>query len=401
MNATAESPAATPETKEPIIAPKPELKKSKFYEKFKAGAIKNEPQSKEIISQNVEAPSNKENISIPESKPEEAPKSILDSFFKATTEKESAPSEVASKEEASLSKEENMANLRKSREELKSKYDELEKQYKQTQAKIPTDYEITRSERDKYKSDLELVTNELKKYSLASTPEFKEKYETPIKNSIATIEKALLVADSSSEINSTQFMEAVSLPESKERTRRLAELVEGMDNFSKQKIANAISTFDLTREARDRELSNPDHSFKLHQEKQQTLQKQQLEQYHSVIDQVINKSETIFPWFKEVGDEAWDSKIKEVKAIAKHAWTSPSVPTDTQAGIALLAVAADKILIPTLLEAQKENTRLNSELKKLRGSTPPTDTNRPASKPEVKKGRGSFSAALKAAMNPT
>jgi len=321
------------------------------------------------------------------------PKSILDSFTKASGLKE----EAAPTPELS-DKEENIANLRKSREELKAKYADLEKQHKETQSKIPTDYETIRTENAKIKADLELATGELKKYSLASTPEFKAKYEVPLKNALNTIERAILTSVSDVEINSAEFIAAVNLPESKERTRRLAEFVSNVDEMSKQKIAAAISNYDQVREEREFELKNPDPALRLNQERQETMRKQQTESYHKIIEDTIVRAETELPWLKEGEDPEWNKLVKEIKSEARAIWTQP-LPPDKHSEVAVRAAAFPKTY-NLLVEAQKENAKLNAELKKFRGSTPLNQANKPAPNLEPKKGRGAFTEKFNATIKP-
>ena len=65
--------------------------------------------------------------------------SILEAFTKASGEQVEMPQEEAPV--AADPKEQNIASLRKSRDELKAKYEELERKNRETEARIPTDYE--------------------------------------------------------------------------------------------------------------------------------------------------------------------------------------------------------------------------------------------------------------------
>jgi hypothetical protein len=353
--------------------------KSDIFAKFNAGMNKNkvsEP-APETTTETVETP--------PIAAAEIPINPAFEAFNRATKKKEEIVPATAEVPKPG-SKEENIANLRKSKEEWEKKYQDLEKVHKEIQGKIPTDYETIRQKAAKQEEDLKLLTDEVKKYSLASLPEFKEKYDSKIKASVDTISKTLGTADGvgtgDGEVNPVVFLDIVQRPESKSRTKEIASLVSNLDEYSKAKVSNAIAEFDRVREQRDAELANPDPSLKYSEEQRATQIKARQEATARKIEDVIATAPKEIPWLQKGEDATWNGVIDALNTQARDIWTKPS--TEEQHATYAYRAAMTPLVCNLLSHAQQENERLHADIKRLRGNNPTVNPADPAKAAETK-----------------
>lgn len=361
-------------------------KKSAFMDKVRKEYSKNEPLKVEEGSKEkpvegkpvVPAEPSKDSRSVKEGK---TTPSLLESFSK-----------VAEPEKPKVSdKEDNLVNLRIKYEETEKVKSELERRVKEIEAKIPKDYDSLQNNYKKLTEDHQLVLSELKKTNLSATPEFKEKYDKKLDASIGSIQRAL----ATSEVPAPEFIDLIKQPESKERTKKISDLVSEMDDFTKSKISGSISEYDRIREDREQELSNPDPSLKAFNEEREAKSRQQIETSKRLIEDTIQKAEKQYDWLREGENEDWNKAVGELKNNARHIWTQP-MSLESQSEVAFAAAAAP-LLGRVLGEAKEEISRLNAELAKLRGATPSTTAGKPAEQVQPK-GKGSFLSSFNKAV---
>lgn len=370
MSAETANPTETP-------APVKETFSSRFLKEIKkeipAPVANNaSPEEKKEPAKEVENKSKEENSSAEETKQP----SILDSFSKANKPKE---------ETKTSSKEENLANLRKKLEEREKAYEELDRSKKELEGKIPSDYDQLKQKLGKYEEDLNLVTSELKKYNVAATPEFKEKYDKKISSAFESISKALTNADS--EVDAQEFLSLVKSPEGRQRSKEIAEKIAGVDDFSKNKIAAAIAEYDRVREQREAELSNPDQILNQREADRVAQQKAQQEFFAKTIEDVLASAPKEVPFLVKGEDSEWNSVIDSVNQTARKLYLEPTTPT-VQAQVALRA-ALTPILFDVANKAQVELEKANAIIKELRGGNPKVTT-QSKEESKAKTGKGSF-----------
>lgn len=366
---------STETIEQPKVESKP--KTGQFLDKIRAEHAKNEP-AKPAVVPPVAAPEKKE-VATSEPKVDAAvkeaevpaQKSILDSFSKLT---QPAKEVEKPKEKAP---EESFSDLRK-------RYEETEKKLKEVQSKIPNDYDSLKTNHQKLVEEHNLVLAELKKTNLAATPGFKEKYDSKLNASVNAIQKALATTD----VESAQFIDLIKQPESKERTKKISEMVSEMDDFTKSKVSGSVAEFDRIRDEREQELSNPDPALKAFNEQREAQSRQQQEVAKRMIEDTISKAEKQYEWFREdTEDENWNSEVKGVRALAREIWTTPTSLED-QASVALGAAMAQ--LLGKLVHHYKEqNSILSADLAKYRGATPQNSAGK-AAEITAPKGKGSF-----------
>jgi hypothetical protein len=315
-----------------------------------------------------------------------------DAFKKATTPPKEEPkvTETPVKDD----KEQNFAALRKAREEADKRAVEAEKRAKEFEAKIPTDYETLKAERAKLSEEHALLTSELKKYSVQSTPEFKQKYDSPMQNAAQQIEKSVLVDGGKAD----KMLSLLKQPESKERNESLSELMEELSPLSKTKVANAVADYDRLRELRENEIENPDQTLKLNQEAQMKARVEQQKIVAREIENVIEDATKEFTWLKKGQNAELDVAIDELNEEARAIWLKPS-STQQQAQVAFKAALTPR-LFKWLKGATDQIETLNAELAKARGSSPKLNIENPDTTPKPPTGKGAFMAAFNAASKP-
>ena len=272
-------------------------------------------------------------------------------------------------------KETNMAALRKAREDAEARATSLEKQLAETQARIPTDYEQLRKDR-------ELLISEIEKRDVTASPRFKEKYDKPMEQQLGQIKKTLTLTD----VKPDDFLVVVQMPESKERNAKLGELLEGLDPISSGKVQTALSQYDNIRDQRSADMLDPKASWQENAREMQVRQAQAAEKQKAVIEGAITKAKTQIPWFKPVeGNETWNKKIAETEERARGFWNGGHSP-DELAELTMAGTLAP-LFSETIALLHSENEKLNDELASLRGSKPKVAAGTSASAPPGGKGK--------------
>lgn len=290
-------------------------------------------------------------------------------------------------------KETNLANLRKKAEDAERRAIELETKLRETESRIPADYDQVRKERE------ELMTA-LERTNIEESPRFKDKYDKPQQSLISSIKKTL----SNTEANADEFAQLVQLPESRERTKALSDAIEGLDRISQGKISAAVQDFDQLRDARSEELKAPHATYQTMRQEQENVSRKQREENSKVMDQTLEHARSAFPWFKPIeGNDAWNARVSEVERQAKSFWTESHSPAEL-AQVTIAGTMAP-MLTQALTIAQKENDRLNEELEQYRTGTPKTGagagTSETKNGAELPKAGGALEAFRRGAGNRT
>lgn len=278
----------------------------------------------------------------------------------------------------------NLANLRKAKEDAERKNVELETRLRETEARIPSDY-------DQVKKDRETLEQALERHNVEESTRFKEKYTKPSEQLIASIKKTLAVT----EADGDSFATLVQMPESKDRTAKLSEAIEGLDRISQGKIATAVSNYDQLRDQRAAELQNPQNAFQeVVKEQQQKTEKQKADNAR-VMEDTLQEAQKVLPWFKPIeGNDAWNQRLEKIQNQAREFWTKGSTPQN------LAAVTLAGTTAPMLMEAleisRQENEKLNEELAQFRESTPKTGAGGAEAKPKGEAKAGGALAAFRA-----
>lgn len=278
------------------------------------------------------------------------------------TPKQEAPKVEPKKETSKKEIEESWSDLRKKYEETESKYQELEKKYKETESKIPLDYEEVKKERE------ELI-KQVERFNLEESPRFKEKYDRPLENLLNTAKKALTIVEA--DVNG--FTEAIQMKESKARTEKLAEMMDGLDDFTKGKLTTAITDYDRIREQRVNELANPSDTFKRYQVESQRELEQSTLNTKKVMRDVIDEIPKKIEWFQPKNEDTpqakdWNERIEKVKARAVELWEGKH--DQRTLADATFHAALAPMLNEALEIAQARNAELANELAALKSATP-------------------------------
>jgi len=260
---------------------------------------------------------------------------------------------------AAPSKEENLANLRKALEEKDALLQELKSKVGQP----PEDYA-------KLKSDFDEASKILERVKLEASPRFRAKYDNKLEESKAAIKKA--IANSTSDINVQEAIEALDMPEGKARNAKLSEILEGLDGLPKNKVVTAIGEFDRIREEREAELGTAKQSLikEMEYEKQQGEQLQA--QASKILEDTIgaaSQSPALNWLFNKVeGNEAWNQKIEASDRAAREFWTAPK----SQQELSQVTILGAKfpVLFEAFVAVKGEYDKLNKEVAELRGATP-------------------------------
>lgn len=269
------------------------------------------------------------------------------------------PSEGFSKQiEKVADKETNLANLRKKAEEAEVRATQLEARAKELEGKVPLDY-------DQIKADRETLIKEIERVNVEKSPRFQEKYDKPIQATLTTIRKTLANTDS----NPDEFSQIVQMPESKERTKKLSEMLEGLDRVSEGKVTTAIAEFDRLREGRQSEIANPSQTFQQIQQENELRSKQQKESSAKLMQDTIKNARDKIAWFKPIeGNEAWNQKIDNIEKRSWSFWTENHPPE--QLAELTLAGAMAPVYAEALAHSYKEVERLQEELAQYKQATP-------------------------------
>lgn len=333
----------------------------------------------------------KEVVQAPVEKPVETPiNSLGDAFKNAISPKEEVkPVEATPKEH---DKEQNISALRKAREEADKRATQAEARAKELEGKIPTDYETIKAERTKLAEERELLAGELKKFSVQSTPEFKEKFDKPLSIAEQQIEKAVLVDGGKAD----KVLSLLKQPESKDRNDSLSELMDELSPLGKSKVANAVADYDRIREQRESELSNPDQTLKLNQEAQVKQAQEQRKLWEREMDTVLDEVSSEFPWLKKGENASLNTEIDAFQDEARRIFLQPT-NTKQQAQFAARAAMTPR-LYKVAMEAYNQIGVLNAELAKARGATPTLEIKNPADSPKPVEGKGAFMSVFNKAM---
>lgn len=254
-------------------------------------------------------------------------------------------------------KETNMANLRQGKEAAEKRAAELETLLRETEGKIPKDYEQVLKDRE----DLMRVVESER---IEKSPRFQEKYDKPIQTALSSIAKTLANTDA----DPNQIVAIINQPDSKERTKALAEALDGLDRISSGKIAAQLVNIDSLRDARASELSNPRETFSQQKQEQEKQSRVQKEQSNQIIEKTIEKFSQL-PILKPIeGNEAWNAQVESVKANARNYWMAGHTVEDMAE--VTMAGAMAPLLSKALDFAKAENDRLNAELEEFRAATP-------------------------------
>lgn len=379
-NAVIEQTSQSAETKAPKFNPskgeewkRPDGVKS-FEDRFKEGLKAAEPKADSTSQENKNPTPDPENSEIKssETSSEERPINPLLEAFKKPEKIENKEEKPQETNGLSTDKETNLANLRKKakafegeRDTYKQELTLLKAELEKAKSSVPSDYE-------QLKADYKTVTDALKKYSLAETPEFKRKFDEKLGNSKKVLERVLRNTDVSIE----DFVKIVESPDSKERRQKIAELTSEVDDFSKSSILNQVAAYDAIRAEREQELSNPDPALIQFTEKQKQDQDAKRQQFEGYIDSTFSEAIKEFPWLDENGDfpDELKAEASNIKRIATHAWKQ-GLPVEQQAKL-VLAGAMTPTLFKMLEASQSELAAANETIKKLRGITPNTSAER-------------------------
>jgi hypothetical protein len=264
-----------------------------------------------------------------------------------------AMGQIAAKK-ADSDKETNIANLRK-------QYEEAQKElasYKAKATELPPEFATLKEEH-------EWMSKELAKTNLAATPQFKTKYERPLKGAEEAIRKVLSTTD----VKPDEFLSIVQKPESRERTEQLAGILEGLDKYSESKVATLVTQYESTRDARDAELANPSEAFTQYKAQEEAFKEKQKKEYSQLMDSVIEEGASKIPFLQKIeGNEKWNEMVDNIKSSAQKVWNEP-IQMKAQAEITLLGTMAPA-LYQGLTQAYAEVEKLNAELAQYRKSTP-------------------------------
>lgn len=151
-------------------------------------------------------------------------------------------------------KEKNFRALETSRDEFKTKWEqetarvkEFESKLKETEARIPADYDDLKKKVEHY-SDLE------KRYFVEHSPEFRQAYTDKI---TAGIEEAKEIAGAEGEA----IAELLALPPSKRREAEIEKLTEEMSDFKKTQLAAVMRDVKRLQKERASELGKATEGF--------------------------------------------------------------------------------------------------------------------------------------------
>jgi hypothetical protein len=264
------------------------------------------------------------------------------------------------------------------------------KRVKTTAATFRTEAETARAELLKAKKELETALKapkpdvaeietlkaELAKHKTISetiglefNAEFQQKYQTKF-DTILNGLKAGLPADKADKIVS-----ALGQPDGEYKRKLLAELTEGMDDFTRTEIAAVNRELRGINAERQAELTNAGTKLaELHKQKQEAGQKRQTElaqSFETALKRAQDPDPTkgISVFQAREGDEAWNSKVKERAAIAKVIYEGDFAHDNERADAAMWAAAAPAFL-EDLAAQSKEIAALKETIAKMQGSNP-------------------------------
>lgn len=310
-------------------------------------------------------------------------------LLKAYNGKKTEPAKVEevkesteTKESGAKDKDTNLANLRKKSEALERERDEWKS--KAEKPEPPEDYV-------RLKEEHALMQSALKKYNLAETPEFKNKYDAKLEGSKKTLQHVL----SKTDVSPAEFIALVESPDSKERRQQISEITGTMDDLSKNLIHSQIAAYDSVRMERESELAQPDQSLIQITERQRQQQEARRIEQEGVIDNVWAMAEKEVPWLAISDDtsEEMRQEVQQIRDLATEVWKKPVGP-EKQAAL-VLAGAMMPFHQKIISGLQEEVQKLNSQLAQSRSGTPSTAVGRSGEAKEPPKGKGSFLETVK------
>lgn len=274
----------------------------------------------------------------------------------AQTSKPNAPA-PPEKPDAAMSE-----GARKNFEALQKKHaDEVtawEKKYTDS-LKLAESLKATEQERDTFKTTLSQRESQLKALAFERSPEFKEKYDSPI---VAAVQSATDNAGDKGE----ELGRLLSMEKSKTRTAKIAELLSDLPHFQQASIATNVMELDRLRDSRKAEAekvnSNWDAFEKSRHEEmsriQESSRKRLVETVDATFENLTGPNGT--PLFqKRDGDDAHNRAVEADIQAAKQCFTGNIAHSDMAKivanGIASKRLAAQNVSLLTELKKAQDH----------------------------------------------
>lgn len=219
----------------------------------------------------------------------------------------------------------------------------------------------------------------IERLRVEESPRFKQKFDAQAEAILARAKTDLV----GTEVDPEAFARVVAMTPSKEKSDRLAELMDGLSAPVAAKLGARITTYEDLQAQRQEAIANH-RQFALQQQQEgQQQHAKMIEKHQQTFDSVFKEVGLSIPVLGKIdGNEAWNAEVDQIKNMASDFWLKEQTP-ETLAKVTLAGAALPKTL-QLLDQTYRALDSAQKKLKRIEAATAPVNTQNPPGSPGAK-----------------